>query len=115
MQIGWSCLVRSVIGVIAGAALFWLALGWAVTAAAGGHGSYLPAKLFFPWGMFVAYLFDYIGTMALAVGALQFPAYGAVLGGSPTWRCLGRRAAVVFFVHLVAAVVAANIDGPFPN
>lgn len=96
-------------GMGAGVAAFFVAFGWAATAAAGGHGSYLPAKILFPWGMLVAQVCEYISDVALVVGALQFPAYGILLGSSSTWRSFGRRMAILCAVHAVGAVVAAHM------
>jgi len=95
--------------VITGALLFWLALGWAASAAAGGHGSYLPAKVVIPLRMVIALASDFIGTAALLVGALQLPICGAVLGSGPTRRSLVRRAAALFLAHAAAAVAATPL------
>lgn len=111
----WARIVLSVVGMATGVALFMVALGWATTAAAGGHGSYLPAKVLFPWGMFVAHLCDYICDAALVLGAVQFPIYGAFLGSSSTWAALGRRLAIVCFAHIAAAVLAAFVVTSAPN
>jgi hypothetical protein len=50
-----------------------------VLAAGGGHGSYLPAKLLFPWSMAGTAFTGTVTQALLALAIAQYPVYGIVL------------------------------------
>ena len=52
----------------------------AVVAAGGGHGTYIPATVFFPYAMGIADLHEQIGVIPILMALLQFPIYGLALG-----------------------------------
>ncbi|MGH9364584.1 MAG: hypothetical protein ACRD1B_04880 [Thermoanaerobaculia bacterium] len=88
----------------------------AVKAAGGGHGTYLPAILFFPYAMAIAVPVGSIAIPLVMLASVQFPAYGAVIGA--TWR--SRKRSTVWLTvavgHLAAAAIAgilAKTDGNF--
>lgn len=56
-----------------------VALAVAIGAAGGGHGTYLPAKLIFPYTMLLARSGDSITSAGIAVALLQFPVYGLMV------------------------------------
>src|SRR5436190_11385045 len=100
-----------IIGVIFGVLVELLALFAALLSGGAGHGDYVAARLLFPVPMLLTLVEDRIGTLAMAVGLLQFPAYGALLGWSSvrqTWL----PALAVGALHLVAAV--ACFSGVLP-
>jgi hypothetical protein len=76
--------------------------GWAaVSAAGGGHGTYQPAALLFPYTMVIAALVGSIPAAALTIAAGQYPAYGALIARAPGSVILG-----VVAAHAVVAAVA---------
>jgi len=55
------------------------ALMLAIVSAGAGHGSYLPAKVLFPYTMLSTHLSGKISTTFLALAIMQFPLYGVIL------------------------------------
>lgn len=87
-----------------------------VLAAGAGHGTYLPARILFPFTMFSTILCGSITTPFIAIGLVQFPLYGFLLG--VFYRLNHFRACLVgvTVTHLLA--VALNLivrSGHFPN
>ena len=77
-----------------------------VFAAGGGHGTYLPAKLLFPFAMLAAVFGTSITTFHVALALLQFPLYGLFLGA-----VFGTRLFTLCLIVLAAAhCAAAAID-----
>ena len=60
------------LGVLIPAPLFYVA----ALLANGGHGTYLPATIFFPVGMGISMLMHRVPIIAMVIAALQFPLYG---------------------------------------
>jgi hypothetical protein len=65
-----------IVGIILGVILGFVSL----LATAGGHGTYVPAALFFPGPLLLSIALNTISTSALLVAAAQWPLYGAVVG-----------------------------------
>jgi len=90
-------------GAVLGLGAMILLMVIAVMAAGGGHGTYLLAKVFFPFSMLAAMRSGQIGFDPLALAVLQCAGYGAVIGATSK-----RRLATAFIVSVhVAATVAA--------
>ncbi len=63
--------------------------GWASVSAAGaGHGTYQPAALLFPYAMVIAGAVGSIPSVALAIAAGQYPAFGAMIARARTPRSM---------------------------
>jgi hypothetical protein len=77
----------------------------AVASAGAGHGSYLLAKILFPFTMLSTLAFGSIIASAMALAVLQFPFYGFILGKANVKGSLGARTAVLLLIHML--VVAA--------
>lgn len=92
-----------------------LALVLAGIAAAGGHGSYLPASLLFPFSMLLAVPTGHISARAIALALAQYPLYGWVLSRARSHGSLRHARFFLAMLHCVAAYasVAAMRDGPF--
>jgi hypothetical protein len=86
-------------GLIAGA----LAAFVAVSAAGGGHGTYLPAAILFPFTMLISAVLGRIPACLAAVALVQFPIYGLLLAidQSPRRLWVG-----VLCFHVVFAAAA---------
>jgi hypothetical protein len=65
-----------IVGIMLGVILGFVSL----LATAGGHGTYVPATLFFPAPMLLSIALNAISKPALFVAAAQWPLYGAVVG-----------------------------------
>ena len=68
-----------------------------------GHGSYIAARLLFPFSMLLTRLEGSIGPIALGVGLLQFPLYGALIGRTLALKTC-RTFCLLAAMHLVAAL-----------
>lgn len=104
--------------VFAGLALFGLAaLVVATGAAGGGHGSYLPAKLLFPFTMLLALPRGPISPFGMVLAVLQFPVYGGILAAAFAAGRQRYAVAIVVGLHVLAAAAAVAISrgGPFPS
>ncbi len=88
----------------------------AVFAAGWGHGTYLAARLLFPFTMFSTFLCGSITPPFVVVGLAQFPGYGLLSGISYRSHHLRACLVVIATVHLLG--VALNFVAPagdFPN
>lgn len=75
----------------------------AIMSGGAGHGSYVAARVLFPFSMLLTRLEGEIGPVAMGAGLVQFPLYGALVGRAVALKT--DRA--VFFAaaaHLVAAL-----------
>jgi hypothetical protein len=86
-------------GLIVGA----LAAVVAVSAAGGGHGTYLPAAILFPFTMLISAVLGRIPAWLAAFALAQFPIYGllVVIGHAPRRLWVG-----VLCFHVVFAAAA---------
>jgi len=107
---------RPLIGIVVGAALGIVvavpAIFLAVISGGAGHGDYVAARLLFPFSMLLTPIEGSIGPVAICVGLLQFPLYGALIG-----RALASRThqafSLLMAVHSVAAL--ACFTGLLPD
>ncbi len=91
-----------IIGVVIGYVL-WL---FVILVMGAGHGTYLPAKLLFPYTMAATRWTHHISGTAIDAGMAAYAGYGAVLGyGLPTAQ-RKRIALVVLGFHGLAVLVA---------
>lgn len=84
----------------------------AMTAASGGHGSYLPAKILFPYTMASTALTGEITIPFVALGFLQYPVYGAVLDAARSAGRFTQTLGVIVGLHLVFVALAFAISSP---
>lgn len=88
----------------------------AAAAAGAGHGTYLPARLFFPITMLSTSLCGPITAPFIAVALLQFPIYGLALGYCHRASRLRRGLAALSAVHFIAVTLSLVIPNTnFPN
>ena len=93
-----------VVGLALGVLVSVLAVIAAVVSGGAGHGDYVAAQALFPLPMLLTLLEGAVGAVSIAVGLLQFPVYGALLGWSVT-RKNHLPAVVVTLAHVIAASV----------
>jgi len=102
---------RVIAGIGLGIALGALSALIAVAAAAGGHGSYGPAAVLFPYTMVSTRFLDGITMPFVALALIQFPVYGFAVAWMREryghWRSSGG----VLALHVVAALVAIYARG----
>jgi len=97
------------IGLVIGT--FGFTLSWLY--ADGGHGTYLPATIFFPYTMYLAKKIGVITGPLIALASIEFPAYGAIIGFAATrgkWRT-----ASLTLILLHSGVFILTIVNAAPN
>jgi len=105
MRINWIALGAATVGGV-------LAAFFALIAAGAGHGTYVPAKTFFPWTMLLTTMSgDTITTFGMALALVEFPAYAMILGGLQRKRSA---VLVLTIVHCVAVLAALAFLPNFP-
>jgi hypothetical protein len=67
-------LLGAIIGLGFGAVAIWMA----TAAAGGGHGTYLPAAILFPYSMVISAFLGNIPRALVVLAFVQYPIYGAV-------------------------------------
>lgn len=86
-----------------------LLLAIAISAAGGGHGSYLPARIFFPYTMILSSVGERIGPVGVALAVVQYPAYGMALVAARSrgvsWKVFAWLAIVHGFCVILAFVL----------
>lgn len=102
----------TLVGAGLGAVIAAPAILAAILSGGAGHGSYIAARVLFPFSMLLTWLEGSIGPVAMGVGLLQFPLYGAMIA-----RALALKTYRDFFLltaaHLVAAL--ACFSGLLPS
>ena len=91
------------VGSGAGAVIGALAIIIALASTGAGHGDYIGARLLFPFSMLLMLLEDAIGPIAIMVGLLQFPLYGAVIGRA-LFSNAGKPIHLLASIHFVAVM-----------
>lgn len=89
-----------------GAGLGFAALFFVVTAAGAGHGTYLPAKILFPYTMLSTALFDEVTVPFSLLALVQFPLYGAIAGSVRAPRPTRSALSAAVVIHGIAALGA---------
>ena len=83
----------------------------AVASAGAGHGSYLLAKILFPFTMLSTLAFGSIIAPAIALAVLQFPFYGFILGKANAKGSFRKRAAMLLVIHMLAVTACFSLIG----
>jgi hypothetical protein len=105
-----------IIGLSAGTLIGGISLVIAVMAAGGGHGTYMPAKILFPYTMLSTITMERITSPYVLLAILQFPLYGLFLGFtlSRGSRLFWTTACLLSVLHLGAFAIAwAYVPGSF--
>jgi hypothetical protein len=93
-------------GAIVGAVLFIPAIIVVFLAAGGGHGSYIPAKLLFPYLILVAAYLPTVDGLWMVGGLAQFILYGYFI------QRARKNTRIVVCAHAAAAVVVILLAPP---
>ncbi len=96
-------IVSTVVGV--------LALAFAFLFAGAGHGTYLPAKLLFPYTMLSTALLGLIPDALVAIAVVQFPIYGLILGLAAKTHNFGFAARLIAIIHVVFSFLCLLLIG----
>jgi hypothetical protein len=67
--------------------------------AGGGHGTYIPAKIIFPFTMLLAKLTNEINFIGIILALIQIPIYNRILMNKPKWKYL------LIGIHLFAVIL----------
>ena len=83
-----------------------------VLAAGGGHGSYMPAKLLFPWTMAATAFTRDIVQPFVVVAIAQYPVYGIMLDWVRSAGQLRSGVLTLAAAHVAAVMLAFAISNP---
>ena len=83
----------------------------AAASAGAGHGSYLLAKILFPFTMLSTLVFGSIIVPAIAVAIIQFPFYGFILGRATLKGSLLVRSVALLVIHILAVAACFILIG----
>ena len=72
--------------------------------AGGGHGTYIPAKIIFPFTMLLAKLNDEINFIGFILALIQIPIYNIILMKKPNWKYL------LIGIHLFAVILCFHFN-----
>ena len=92
MKIGTTILITFILLVIV------------VFAMGGGHGTYLPAKVVYPFTMLIAILTkDGIGILPTIIAIIQIPIYALILTKKSKWKFY------LIGIHIISAIICLNL------
>ncbi|WP_405397549.1 hypothetical protein [Maribacter sp. Asnod2-G09] len=94
-----------IVPIIITSAITILLLFLTIFLAGGGHGTFLPAKLFYPFSMILAGLKDEIGTLEIIIAVIQIPVYGLIINmkkSNWTYSVIG--------LHILAVIICLMIS-----
>ena len=83
----------------------------AVFLAGGGHGTYFPAKVFFPYTMVSTGILVKITPPFIVLACVQFPLYGVILSIANTRGDLRPVAGRLVIIHIIAVILAFAFSG----
>ena len=76
----------------------------ALASSGAGHGDYVWARILFPFTLLSAFLFDSITAPFIALGIVQFPFYGFLLGKANVRGQFLKYSILIALVHALAAI-----------
>lgn len=88
-----------------------LALAVTLLFAGSGHGTYLPAKLLFPYTMLSTVSGGSISEVFLVIAVVQFPFYGLILGLAAKAHNFGFAVKLITIVHIVSVFLCLMLIG----
>ncbi|EAQ50878.1 hypothetical protein MED217_15085 [Leeuwenhoekiella blandensis MED217] len=71
--------------------------------AGGGHGTYIPAKLIYPFTMLIAEFKNEIGIVGILIAIIQIPTYALILNNKPNWKYY------LLGIHCIAVIIGLYI------
>ena len=75
-----------------------------IMVAGGGHGTYLPAKVFYPFTMLIAILTqNEIGILPTIIAIAQIPIYALILTKKPKWKLY------LIAIHVLSAIICLSL------
>lgn len=69
----------------------------------GGHGTFLPAKLIYPYSMIISIINNQIGVLAMILAVIQIPLYSIFINKK------SKDIFVLVVIHIVAIIICFNI------
>jgi hypothetical protein len=83
-----------------------------VLAAGGGHGSYFPAKILFPWTMMSTAATKSLARPFIVLGIAQYPLYGIILDSARAAGLFKPASMTLASAHVAALMLAFAISSP---
>ena len=80
-----------------------LILTFVVLAMGGGHGTFLPAKLIYPYSMIITLMNNQIGILSIIIAIIQIPLYSIAINKKSKWTFL------ILGIHIVSTIISMNI------
>jgi len=71
--------------------------------AGGGHGTYLPLKIMFPYSMIIANYICEINSIAILIAFVQIPVYTLLICNNSKWKYY------IITFHIVAVIFVLNL------
>ncbi|QOG00870.1 hypothetical protein [Flavobacterium sp. MDT1-60] len=86
-----------------------LFLFFTILFAGGGHGTYLPALIVYPYTMIIAKLQLEIGFVGFFLALIEIPLYGYIWFNKPNWKYY------IFGIHMLGVVISFLIKSEVFN
>ncbi|HJY11554.1 MAG TPA: hypothetical protein VJ304_02130 [Flavobacterium sp.] len=86
-----------------------LLLFFAISFSGGGHGTYLPAQIIYPYTMIIAKLQFEIGFFALLLALIEIPVYGYIWFNKPNWKYY------ILGIHMLGVLISFLIKSEVFN
>jgi len=71
----------------------------------GGHGTYIPTKLFFPYTMLSTIGNESMSTFFIIIGLSQYPMYGLIIQYAKSEKSKTSRFFTILVVHIIAVIL----------
>ena len=81
--------------------------------AGAGHGSYFPAKIFFPFTMLSTFIFQIIKPPFIILAVIQYPIYGAILVWAYFRNYMKPTTISLLAFHIVAVILCISMRSEF--
>lgn len=110
--INWLHLIKQmsfIVKIILSLIVTIICLGIVVFFAGGGHGTFIPMKLLFPYSMIIGIANENINWVAIVISIIQFPIYIFTLHKKSKWKL------IVPILHILAIIIVFNLSDQIFN
>jgi hypothetical protein len=99
------------LGIIAGMAF----LAVCIFFMGGGHGTYIPSKIFFPYTMLSTVETESISPFFIVLAFIQYPLYGLIIQFGKEKKKKILRSSIIGIVHVIAMILALTFENAHFN
>jgi len=92
--------------ILAGVLIEVILLIVCVFLAGGGHGTYIPMKIFFPYTMLSTINNTSISGAFIIIAIIQYPIYGIIVQYAKSEKLKRTRFAIISVIHIIAMILA---------